>query len=186
MYHVPVNRPPHDSRRRLPMVGALQGALYGFIRAMSTGAVLGGLGMVVSVAIYTLDSQQTGSALTLVGGFFFWMMGVMVLGGVPAAIIGLLTGLAIGIQLRRLDECNDALARRIGTRTSWAGVAVLHLIVVPTCWGILRNDGNLAGLLIGLLVLIWLPCLIYIVTAGRFATLLHRQYPTQSVGGRDP
>jgi hypothetical protein len=186
MYQVPVNRPPRDSRRRLPLIGALQGALYGFIRAMTTGAVLGGLGVVISVVAYVIDSPRSAAPLLIfIGGFFFWMLGVMLFGGVPASIIGLLTGLAIGIQLRRLEACDDALAGRIGTRTSQAGVA----LIILAGWLIMPDKGNMLAQLIAALLVLALPGLIYIVTAGRFATLLNQRYPVAGdqwpmVGGR--
>jgi hypothetical protein len=172
MYHVPVNRPPHDSRRRLPLIGALQGALFGFIRAMAVGAILGGVGVTISIATYALDSHTSGTGLTVIGGFLFWMLGVMVLGGVPAAIIGSLTGLSIGIKLMRLQSCDDAVAGRIGRRTSMEGSAMMALV----SWLIGLNHGNPLGVLIAVMLAFSLPCMIYIVTAERFATLLNQRY----------
>ena len=170
MYHVPVNR-PHDSRRRLPLIGAFQGALFGFIRAMSLGAVLGGLGVVLSIARYAIDSRTSGTALEFIGGFFFWMLGVMVLGGLPAAVIGSLTGLAIGIKLSRLAACDDAMAGQIGTRTAREGIALIGL----AGWLIALNHGNPLEVLMAATLVSSLPCLIYSVTAKRFAILLNQR-----------
>lgn len=177
MYHVPFNRPQAESRRRLPLVGALQGALYGFVLAVAFGAALGGL-ILIGIIVVERDIPYIGSGSALMGALsllLLWMGGVMLVGGVPAAIIGFVTGLIIGVKLRRLPYCYDELAKEIGQYVSTNIILLLNFIALT---GLLFVNSivALAWLLGLLLVFLWLPCLIYIVTARWFATSLYQHY----------
>lgn len=177
MYQVPVNRPPRVARRRLPLVGALQGAGYGFVLALAFGAALGVL-ILIGIMVVKRDIPYMGSGPSPMGALglmLLWMYGVMLIGGVPAAIIGFVTGLIIGVKLRRLPYCYDELAKEIGQYVSTNIILLLNFIALT---GLLFVDDivALAWLLGSLLVFLWLPCLIYSLTARWFATRLYRHY----------
>jgi uncharacterized membrane protein len=178
MYHVPVNHSDrHNRRHHLALVGALQGARNGFLLALAFGAALGALGLVISMFFDPLGPDLGQKLLAMLFVLGLWMLGVALVGGIPAAIIGVLTGLAIGARLRRLGSCDDERAERIGHDVSTIGIVILHLIVVPVAWLAVHNDGNVVGMMLAVLVLIWLPCLIYTAAAGRFAIRLNQKYP---------
>ena len=179
MYHVPSTHDYRDpARRHLPITGGFRGALCGFSLAMALGAALG-VWNIIEIFLFDPPSSRWGfgeyvSWLWLMPQ---WMIVVGLAAGLPAAIMGLLSGLAIGDTLRRRPACTAGQARQIGYRTARVGVLIAHLIIAPAGWLAVRDTGGFSGQMAGFLMLFWLFCLLYAVGAGRFASRLNKRYP---------
>jgi hypothetical protein len=179
MYHVPSTHDYRDpARRHLPITGGIRGALCGFSLAIALGAAQG-VWNIIEIFLFDPPSSTWGfgeyvSWLWLMPQ---WMFIVGLVAGIPAAIMGLLSGLAIGDKLRRRPACTAGQARQIGYRTARVGVLIAHLIIAPAGWLAVREAGGFSGQMAGFLMLFWLFCLLYAVGTGRFASQLNKRYP---------
>jgi hypothetical protein len=179
MYHVPSTQHYRDpARRQLPITGGLRGALEGFILAMALGAALG-VWNIIEIFLFDPPSSTWGFSEYVSWLWLMpqWMIVVGLCGGLPAAIVGLVSGKAIGEKLRRLPACTAGQARQIGYLTARAGVLILHLIAAPIGWLAGRDTSDFSGELLGFGLLFWLFCLLYLVGAGLFAARLNQRYP---------
>jgi hypothetical protein len=179
MYHVPSTQHYRDpARRQLPIAGGLRGALESFILAMALGAALG-VWNIIEIFLFDPPSSRWGFSEYVSWLWLMpqWMIVVGLVGGLPAAILGLVSGKTIGDKLRRLPACTPGQARQIGYLTARAGVLILHLIAAPLGWLVVSHNGGFSGKMVGCGLLFWLFCLLYAVGAGLFAARLNQRYP---------
>ena len=137
------------------------------VRAMVHGAVVGGLGVIVGLAVAGVgevmdegDGSAMGMALMIVGG---GIAVLAIIAGLTAAnlqLAGLVRATDDVLHGRELDEqaAKDAAHARLGALAAWSGISV----AVGALVSLIRGDGNsgiavtiIRAVLAGLVAAVW-------------------------------